>query len=93
MTGKKKKMDKGKLNRNTKNNESIQIKTNSISLFENIFGFNFNDIKTYENVCRLAYRPTDPSSIGVMRAFFGKSTAFINNVSLISIFIFIKEYI
>ena len=73
MTGKKKKMDKGRLNRSTKTNESIPIKTHSTTLFENIFGFNFNDIKTYENFCRLAYRPTDSSSLGVMRAFFGKS--------------------
>lgn len=40
--------------------------------FENVCGFRLDDLKSYEKFVALMYRPTDPASLGVARAFFGK---------------------
>lgn len=42
-----------------------------------IFGFNFKDLSSWQNFVRLLYRPTDPASLGVVRALFGKLIIYI----------------
>lgn len=44
--------------------------------FENCCGFSWSDLKSFDNFVRLLYRPTDPASLGVARALFGKSKTF-----------------
>lgn len=40
--------------------------------FYQICGFEINDLLSWDKFVRLMYRPTDPSSLGVTRIFFGK---------------------
>lgn len=42
--------------------------------FENFAGFQIDDLTTFEKFVKLLYRPTDPSSLGVSRALFGRWT-------------------
>lgn len=39
--------------------------------FERIFGFKLGDLSYFERFTALLYRPTDPASLGVVRALFG----------------------
>ncbi|XP_034183188.2 gamma-glutamyl carboxylase [Osmia lignaria lignaria] len=39
--------------------------------FEKLCGFKLNDLSSFQKFTKLLYRPTDPTSLGVVRAFFG----------------------
>ncbi|KAG6797464.1 Vitamin K-dependent gamma-carboxylase [Apis mellifera caucasica] len=39
--------------------------------FEELCGFKLADLSSFESFVALLYRPTDPASLGVVRAFFG----------------------
>ncbi|KAH0564429.1 vitamin K-dependent gamma-carboxylase [Cotesia glomerata] len=41
------------------------------SNFESACGFKFEDLKSFDKFVALLYRPTDPASLGVVRALFG----------------------
>lgn len=40
--------------------------------FERVCGFKLDDLASFERFTALLYRPTDPTSLGVVRALFGK---------------------
>jgi len=40
--------------------------------FERLFGFKISDVLNFEKFVQFLYRPTDPASLGVARALFGK---------------------
>lgn len=40
--------------------------------FEKAQGFSLKDLTSFERFVRLMYRPTDPASLGMARALFGK---------------------
>lgn len=42
--------------------------------FERLFDFKTSNVSSFEKFTQFLYRPTDPSSLGVARALFGKST-------------------
>lgn len=42
--------------------------------FEGLFGFKISDVSNFEKFIQFLYRPTDPASLGVARALFGKQT-------------------
>lgn len=67
-------------NKNKKQYE-LKISTSKICLwqnfqrnFENFTGFQIDELTTFKKFVKLLYRPTDPSSLGVTRALFGKIT-------------------
>lgn len=39
--------------------------------FEKLCGFKLDDLSSFEKFTALLYRPTDPASLGVVRALFG----------------------
>lgn len=39
--------------------------------FERLCGFKLDDLSSFEKFTALLYRPTDPASLGVVRALFG----------------------
>lgn len=39
--------------------------------FEKLCGFKLNNLSSFESFVALLYRPTDPASLGVVRALFG----------------------
>lgn len=45
-------------------------------LFEDVFGFKLIDISSWESFINLLYKPTDPASLGILRALFGKAIMF-----------------
>lgn len=40
--------------------------------FENLFGFDINELKSWNKLVSLLNRPEDPSSLGIFRILFGK---------------------
>lgn len=42
--------------------------------FKRLFDFKISDILNFEKFTQFLYRPTDPASLGVARALFGKPT-------------------
>lgn len=40
--------------------------------FEKLSGFKVSDVSNFEKFTQILYRPTDPASLGVARALFGK---------------------
>lgn len=40
--------------------------------FERLFGLKISDVSNFERFTQFLYRPTDPASLGVARALFGK---------------------
>jgi len=47
--------------------------------FKRLFDFKVSDVSSFEKFTQFLYRPTDPASLGVARALFGKSTNIDNN--------------
>lgn len=41
--------------------------------FERLFNFKASNVLSFEKFTKFLYRPTDPASLGVARALFGKS--------------------
>lgn len=39
--------------------------------FEKLCGFKLGDLSSFESFAALLYRPSDPASLGVVRALFG----------------------
>jgi len=51
--------------------------------FERLFDFKISDVLNFKKFVQFLYRPTDPASLGVVRALFGKHN-YIVTVSLIT---------
>ena len=54
------------------NNKKYKSGRNFDKIFESLSGFQLVDLTSFEKFVKLLYRPTDPSSLGVARALFGK---------------------
>lgn len=50
------------------------LKSSFNNTFERLFGFKIRDVSSFESFTQFLYRPTDPASLGVARALFGKPT-------------------
>lgn len=48
--------------------------------FKRLFDFNVSDVSNFEKFAQFLYRPSDPASLGVARALFGKSINIDNNI-------------
>ena len=44
----------------------------SKTIFLNLFGFELNELKSWNGLVRLLNRPEDPSSLALFRILFGK---------------------
>lgn len=40
--------------------------------FEKFTNFSLDELMNFDRVVKLLYRPTDPASLGIVRALFGK---------------------
>lgn len=54
-------------------NKSKKESKPSKTKFENLFGFDLNDLKSWDKLVSLLNRPEDPASLGLFRILFGKS--------------------
>lgn len=52
----------------------LSLKRSFNNNFERLLGCKVSDVSSFEKFTRFLYRPTDPASLGVVRALFGKST-------------------
>ncbi|XP_076231149.1 gamma-glutamyl carboxylase isoform X1 [Calliopsis andreniformis] len=59
----------GKCNR--LNNQSFLARYSIKENFEKLWGFQLKDLSSFDRFTKLLYRPTDPASLGVVRALFG----------------------
>lgn len=50
------------------------LKQSFKSNFKRLFDFKVNNVSSFEKFVQFLYRPSDPASLGVARALFGKST-------------------
>ncbi|XP_049773987.1 vitamin K-dependent gamma-carboxylase isoform X1 [Schistocerca cancellata] len=51
--------------------DSLREQNHNLSSFEKYVGFSISELKTWERFVKLLFKPTDPSSLGVVRALFG----------------------
>lgn len=49
-------------------------RTTSFTNLEEILGFHIEDLSDFRRFCKLMFRPTDPSSLAVVRMLFGKNS-------------------
>lgn len=52
------------------------------SRFYTLFGFNLSDLSSWDAFQKLLHRPTDPSSLAILRIFYGETPAFRNLLSV-----------
>lgn len=50
----------------------LLLKSSLYNNFERLFGFKISNVSSFEKFTQFLYRPTDPASLGVARALFGK---------------------
>lgn len=67
---------------------------NELSIMRRVFGFELSDLQSWSNIVKLLNRPEDPSSLAVLRIFFGmnKSSSLIHiHVLFLKSSIFFEE--
>lgn len=60
---------------------------------ESCLGFQLKNLTSFNSFCQLMFRPTDPSSLAIVRICFGKTKKIANVISMVLQILMYKFYV